>query len=168
MKRKAIIVVAACALAGLSSWWLSGCEGAQGPSPKARTEPTDTPAPAPRNDTSTPQAAAKPDETAPEESARDDEPLELPDYLVVLERLRPKASCMVRGREFPPSRLELLTENVSRLKIVRRKLALQQQRSIVIQIDGQGIEWTPKVEVVELVRTPSGIWKPVPIGSAEP
>ncbi|MFQ5807054.1 MAG: hypothetical protein ACE5I3_11460 [Phycisphaerae bacterium] len=121
---------------------------------------------------SLPQAvgAEKTNVEAPRDEAADsaaptiemDEPeqpeLQTPRYLSIVEQINPARRSRVHATVTPPRKLELTTENVSLLRLTREGLPLARNRSIVLRIDGQGIEWTPKYVAVELERSPAGAW----------
>lgn len=82
----------------------------------------------------------------------------LPRYLEIVEETDPTRRASVEATITPPRKLELNTQNVKLLRLTREGLPLTRNRSIVLQIDGQGIEWTPKYVAVELERSPAGEW----------
>ena len=81
-----------------------------------------------------------------------------PRYLAIVEEIHPDRQASVRATVRSPTKLELETENVKRLRITREGLPLVQNRSIVLRIDGQGIEWTRHYVAVELERSSAGTW----------
>jgi cytoskeletal protein RodZ len=83
---------------------------------------------------------------------------ELPRYLEIIEEIDPAREPSIEATVAPPQKLELNTRNVKLLRLTREGLPLTRNRSIVLQIDGQGIEWTPKYVAVELERSPAGAW----------
>ncbi|MBK8916072.1 MAG: hypothetical protein IPM64_15995 [Phycisphaerales bacterium] len=59
------------------------------------------------------------------------------------------------------NRLSIKTENVRRLRLHRsRAPGLTSSGSVAIQIDGQGVEWLVRTDVLELERSASGAWAP--------
>jgi hypothetical protein len=114
--------------------------------------------------------AEPPDVTPPREETGEltapsiemDEPEEpapvLPRYLEIVEETDPIQRASIEVTLTPPRKLELDTRNVKLLRLTRDGLPLTRSRSIVLQIDGQGIEWTPKYMAVELERSPAGEW----------
>ncbi len=114
--------------------------------------------------------AEPPDETPPGDETPEvtvpsiemDEPEtpgpQLPRYLEVVEEIDPARQPAVEVTLTAPRTLELDTHNVKRLRLTREGLPLTRNRSIVLRIDGQGIEWTPKYVAVELERSPAGEW----------
>jgi len=119
-----------------------------------------------------PESAAleRPDKTRPGEETAEataptiemdvpEEPeLQLPRYLEIVEEVDPARQSEIEVTVTAPRRLELNTRNVKLLRLTREGLPLTRNRSIVLQIDGQGIEWTPKCVAVELERSPAGEW----------
>jgi hypothetical protein len=81
-----------------------------------------------------------------------------PRYLAIVEQVDADQDAKVQATIRPPTGLELETENVKRLRITREGLPLVQNRSIVLRIDGQGIEWTRHYVAVELERSSAGTW----------
>lgn len=60
------------------------------------------------------------------------------------------------------NRLSIKTENVRRLRLHRsRAPGLTASGSVAILVDGQGIEWLVRTDVLELERSASGAWAPV-------
>jgi hypothetical protein len=59
-------------------------------------------------------------------------------------------------------RLALDTRNVRRLRITRAQLPLERDRSLVLILDGQGIEWRADSTVEEFERAETGAWLPAP------
>lgn len=81
-----------------------------------------------------------------------------PRYLSIVEEINVARPAKVHATVAAPSTLELTTENVRRIRVTREGLPLARDRSIVLRIDGQGIEWTRKYIAVELERSPAGAW----------
>jgi hypothetical protein len=81
-----------------------------------------------------------------------------PRYLEIVEQVDAHHEAKVQAAITPPTRLELETDNIKRLRITRQGLPLAEGRSIVLRIDGQGIEWTRQYLAVELERSSAGIW----------
>lgn len=81
-----------------------------------------------------------------------------PRYLAIVEQIQADQDAAIRATIHPPTKLELETNNIKRLRITREGLPLAQNRSIVLRIDGQGIEWTQQYIAVELERSSAGIW----------
>ena len=96
----------------------------------------------------------------------------IPDFLRIVQRTHDDKRASVLARIEKPRRLVLDTDNVTRVRIDRRELELPRNRSITIRIDGQGIEWTPRYDMVELERTAGGVWSPVkpikPVATGKP
>ncbi len=81
-----------------------------------------------------------------------------PRYVSIVEQLHSGQDARVTATIELPTKLELTTDNVSRLRITREGLPLARDRSIVLRIDGQGIEWTRQYLAVELERSSAGVW----------
>jgi hypothetical protein len=92
----------------------------------------------------------------------------LPDYLKILERFDDRARVEVHVRLEPPVKLEIQTDNVKRLRITRVGLPLVRGRSTVLRIDEQVFEWPQRSEVVELERSPNGVWMSVKLRKSRP
>jgi hypothetical protein len=109
------------------------------------------------------QALFRPDRTEPEartidmDEASQPEP-KVPRFVEVAEEIEPERLASVQVNVVPPSKLVLDTDNIKRLRLTREGLPLSRHRSIVLRIDGQGIEWTPKYVAVELERSSTGAW----------
>ncbi len=85
---------------------------------------------------------------------------ELPEYVMLLERYQPGQPAVVRVLTEGQSRLVIETRNVRRLRIDRDRVPLDRAHSIALQLDGQGIEWLAKSDVIEFERSPNGDWGP--------
>lgn len=123
---------------------------APGPQHPAGVAPAPTPAPVPPAEQS-PGPAIVPADTPPE----------LPDYLAVLERFHPGEPIRVKAEPAAPDRLVIETRNVSRLRIERNLLPLRSDRSIVLRLDGQAMEWLAGSSVSEFERSINGVWTAV-------
>jgi hypothetical protein len=114
-----------------------------------------------RRDTTTePPGYEATDSTQPHidmETPEDPEP-RTPRYLAIVEQIHADREASIRSTVRSPTKLELETDNVKRLRITREGLPLLQNSSIVLRIDGQGIEWTRHYTAVELERSPAGTW----------
>lgn len=88
-------------------------------------------------------------------------PPALPSYVRVLERFDPQEPARVHVEISSARRLVIETDNVQRLRIDRARLPMATHRSIVLRLDGQGIEWTPRSTVREFQRSPNGVWSAV-------
>ena len=152
-----------CGLVLMVSAWL-GCEGSP---PPANDSPQARPTPVTEAETAeTPPMRA---ETSPEdagtaqEGAGGEKPPEpeLPKYLKVMSLYDRGHSAEVDIRIEPGNRLILDTRNVQRIRIDRAELPLNPDRSIVLRLDGQGIEWRADSEVSVFERSPNGYWAPV-------
>ncbi len=88
-------------------------------------------------------------------------PPPVPPFLAIVEKTKPRREARVHVTVTQPRKLDIDTRNVRRLRLTRRRLPLARNRSIVLRIDGKGIEWTPDVVAVELERSRSGEWRVV-------
>lgn len=93
---------------------------------------------------------------------------EPPSYVAVVDQYEAGRPGRVRAAITAPNKLELETRNVKRLRITREGLPLPRDRSIVLRIDGQGIEWTRDYLAVELERSPAGVWEVTHLRPAKP
>lgn len=82
-----------------------------------------------------------------------------PHYVAVMDRYEPDAPSRVHVKVVRPAKLELQTENVKRLRITREGLPLPRDRSVILRIDDQGIEWTSGYIAIELERSSVGVWE---------
>jgi len=178
MKRKRNLAIATSAFVVLCGIGLVCC---QQPSKQAVTvtEPrsdageTDAPPPA-KTQTDPAEPVTPPDQAAVEPPADIDmddpdqpEPA-TPRYLAIVESIDPAKRPTVTTRIEAPRLLEVDTDNIQRLRLTREGLPLAANRSIVLRIDGQGIEWTPNVLAIELERSPAGVWSVVRRRPIEP
>ena len=119
------------------------------PEPAAPTHPgTEQPA----------SAATTPPAPTTEPSATTSQP---PDYITVVERYDAQKRATVTARPSDGNQLAIETRNVKRLRIDRGRAGLNLQRSVALQLDGQGIEWLARSPVVEFERSINGEWAPV-------
>ena len=124
--------------------------------------------------------SGQPDETRLRDQATESVPSEIeletpeepepktPRYLAIVEQVHPDRDPKVRATIVSPTKLELETDNIKRLRITREGLPLASNRSIVLRIDGQGIEWTREYLAVELERSSAGVWTVVRRRPVEP
>jgi hypothetical protein len=172
------------ALAGLCALLLlAGCEGprrtaspagepprdVQGETPPAppvalapATAPSAPPAialkleePQPENP---PPPAPAPEAVQPPQAPAAPAEQELPPYLQVVERIRPLEPAEVHVDASSPERLVIETRNVRRIRIDREHAPLALNRSVVLRLDGQGIEWTADSRAREFERSVNGEW----------
>ena len=146
--------------------------GDEGNVPAPRSENADATGPEPR-DSSRADVSPETDKDANARDVEESHPQpKIPDFLRIVQRTHDTKRASVRARIEKPRRLVLDTDNVTRVRIDRRELELPRGRSITIRIDGQGIEWTPRYDVVELERTAGGVWSPVkpikPLATGKP
>jgi hypothetical protein len=174
-KRVRLIVLGTAALACLSTVGLICCTRP----PAAEVSATPPRASEPEKqteDSGIPQQAAR---TPPEESASTppatidmdtpEEPAPVPpSYMSIVEEIDPVKRSIVYTTIEPPRTLELTTENVKRIRLTREGLPLARHGSLVLRIDGQGIEWTRKYVAVELERSSAGEWSVVDRRPANP
>lgn len=163
-----LIVLVGSSVFGLAL--LVGCEGpSHGRRPitsaPAVEQQTDT-------DTTTEQPEQKDNTSQPEESSIRTTPPresstppptqpELPDYVHILERFHASEPIQLQAEIAAPHRLVIETRNVRRIRIDRHKLPMSRHRSIILRLDGQGIEWTPKSTTTIFERSINGVWMPV-------
>jgi|GEM_PF-3543500 len=115
-------------------------------------------------------------EEAPEESDRSavkpkdptTEKPQTPPYLAVVERIQSDGEARISATIDKPRKLVLDTDNVKRIQITREGLPFPRDRSIVLRVDGQGIEWTRQYFTVVLERSSTGVWEVVRGESAKP
>jgi hypothetical protein len=131
--------------------------GATRSDPEEATEPSEPQTP----DIPEPSAPTEPEPAAPDAPEQEAEEERIPEYLTVVERFEPLQRAVVRAQLEGQRRIIIETDNVARLRISRHKLDFAARRSIVLRIDGQGIEWTPRYDLVELERSRNGAWSPV-------
>lgn len=134
-------------------------EGAQAPARSLRPEPGEEAAEPPGGPTAQTNEPAKPVEIDMEEPA--EKPPPVPPFVAIVETIHPQREATAHVTVTPPRKLDIDTRNVRRLRITRRRLPLARDRSIVLRIDGKGIEWTPDVVAVELERSRAGDWRVV-------
>lgn len=177
MSRRRLARVATLAVGlTLALGWLVCCTSSQphgapaistpdAPSAQPVDEP-DRPTPAPAakppaaEHDGTAQPAPGPAQITPPTPPPTEPPQELPDYLGVTARFDQSKPAFVDFEVTSPNRLAIETRNVRRLWIDRAALPLRTDRSIVLQLDGQGIEWTPTSTTTVFERSPNGAWMP--------
>ncbi len=86
-------------------------------------------------------------------------PPRVPDYMTILARFDEREPFELSASARRPSVLEIRSRNVQRIRLARAELPLEKSRSVMIRIDGYGIEWTPRRSVVELERSQNGAWR---------
>ena len=91
-----------------------------------------------------------------------------PHYVSIVEEIKSARPSKVHARIVSPTKLVLTTENVKRIRVTRAGLPLARNRSIVLLIDDQGIEWTRQYLAVELERSRAGEWTVVRRRPAKP
>ena len=184
MNRKSVAVICAAGSALLGGFGLVCCSRPTGPGVTVTQPPTATPDEATHPSDSEPTAARDRVEEPPETAAPRDNPADTappiemetpaepepktPRYLDIVEELDASRRALVEATIVAPTKLELNTQNVKRLRITREGLPLARDRSIVLRIDGQGIEWTRQYVSVELERSPAGAWTVVRRRPVEP
>lgn len=85
-----------------------------------------------------------------------------PRYLSVTRRFDLARPHRVNATTQGDRRLIIETENVQRMKFSRSDIPLRSDRSIILQLDGQPIEWLVGSEVTEFERTVNGAWVALP------
>jgi hypothetical protein len=155
MKLRPIVMISRLGIATLTLG-LVACDTAP---PASEREPQSRPAPQTQPET---QPESQPATTAPTAP-------ELPDYMALVARVDPAAAVDVRVRlDADRNRLEVDTDNVRRLRIARADVPLRRERSIVLRLDGQGIEWRADSDVVIFERSANGRWVPVEPADVDP
>lgn len=82
----------------------------------------------------------------------------MPPYIVRTIALDANKPIKLQAETRAPSTLTLDTRNLQRIRISRAGLPLARNRSVAIVIDNQGIEWTTRTDIIELERSPAGVW----------
>jgi len=146
--------------------FLFGCERPQrvGPPPAESSQAKPEPPP---SATGPSVPSAHPPRIYVHLTPRTDEP-DLPDYVRVLARFRPDEPPDVRIEITSPTRLVVRTRNVRKLWIDRDRLPMETGQSLVLQLDGQGIEWTAGSTVREFERSINGDWTGTPPEPPQP
>ncbi len=85
----------------------------------------------------------------------------LPEWLTVMDKFDDQQPVRVDILAAADRRLAIDTHNVQRLKIERANLPLETNRSISLQLDGQGLEWRSDSTVTIFERLRTGEWVPV-------
>lgn len=159
---KRLLIWSTVVLAG-GAW--VGCDSSPPPNERApQTRPTTTVQESPPADQPPAEREQPPgDVPEPQPATAQEQPAEpeLPKYLKVTSLYDRKQAADVRIRIEPGNRLILDTRNVQRIRIDRSALPLQPDRSIVLRLDGQGIEWRADSQVTEFERSANGDWSPV-------
>lgn len=130
---------------------VSACDSAPTGAPR---KPASRPIEPPPTTTPTTEPVEPPPETQPAEP-------ELPAYLTILSKFETRRPARVQVLVAEGRKLELTTDNVQRLNIDRDTLPLERNRSLVLIIDDQAVEWLARSQVTEFVRSPTGVWEPV-------
>lgn len=86
---------------------------------------------------------------------------ELPPYLEIVDSLA-AATPRIESTVSAPNAIDLKTVGVRRLRLLRSEWPHRVTTSIAVRIDGQGIEWTGKRDVLELERSDNGDWAILP------
>jgi len=138
-------------VAALLVVWLTNCasntrrDTPPAPTPVAR--PAEEPSQPVESPPSPPQPQLEPTRAVPE----------LPPYLEITESL-PGAAAKIESTLPAPNAIELKTDGVKRLRLLRSEWPHRVATSIAVRIDKQGIEWTPRYAVLELERRDNGDW----------
>ena len=143
--------------------WLTGCQAPAERVRPAKVRPPVTSQPSePPSATEAPVPATAPEPPLMRGVRRTNvvEPPDLPDYITVLERFQTDEPARVELAITSPERLVIDTQNVRRLRVDRQRLPMNTRRSIVLRLDGQGIEWTADSDVSEFERSVNGEWTP--------
>lgn len=126
-------------------------EKPQDPQPDARREPQ------PPID---PQPEPAPEAEVPAPPSPGEEP-ELPEYITRLERIESARGHRLDAEFRQQGVIVLSTANIRRLRVERSRLPTRVASSIAVRIDGQGIEWSPRHQWIELERSSVGQWQVV-------
>ncbi|MBI5864356.1 MAG: hypothetical protein HZB38_07600 [Planctomycetes bacterium] len=86
---------------------------------------------------------------------------ELPPYVRILETTG-HGDAKLDADAAGPDVLNLKTAGVKRIKLLRTEWPHPTRGSIAVRIDGLGIEWTARREVLELERLDNGDWLVIP------
>jgi hypothetical protein len=111
------------------------------------------------------QASVRPNEPRPSDARGDAAGAKGVKILVEADAGRPAD---VRTTISPPATLEIATHNVRRLRLDRRALPLARDRSTILRIDDQAIEWTTKHDLLVLEQSRGGQWNIVERGAPRP
>ncbi|MCK4341148.1 MAG: hypothetical protein KAY37_05420 [Phycisphaerae bacterium] len=143
---------------------LGGCDSTPPADRQAATRPAES---ASTPDLPPPREPAAQLETKPAAQPETEPPAtqpaepKLPDYLAIINRIEADEAVDVRIVTAADRKLMLETRNVRRLHIDRAQVPVDKDRSIVLVLDGQVLEWRANSKVVEFERTPAGVWIPV-------
>ncbi len=104
---------------------------------------------------------ARPDDPPPAPQPPQPDEAAAPDFVAILDTIEPGKPARVVVEQESDRRLSLSTRNVRRIRIDRAAAQLASNRSVSLQLDGQGIEWAARSVTREFERTRSGLWQPV-------
>lgn len=121
----------------------------------------------------TSQSESRPTPAPPFDPISDSDPIsekkpmlpETPPYLSIVDPI-PGRTPKLEATIASPTTLELRTDAIRQLRLIKEHWPHEISGSIAILIDGQGIEWTRKRAVLDLVCGKSGGWSVVPENSA--
>ena len=157
MDRRLALLVASAVLIGEF-----GCEPARPPEQPRPAKSAASQATASASAPASRPASADSGPTSTPTSAPQLQPLlEVPEFIRIEGLDRAGRSPRMRATVAAGNQLILDTENITRFAIAREKLEMARDRSIVLRIDGQTMEWRANSPVREFVRSQSGIWEPV-------
>ena len=164
-KRGTVRTMGVAAFLLLCGFGLVCCTQNNAPSMNTSEPPVNNAATPPAKQYAEPAPTRESETTAPPPEINMSKPPEppttTPRYLAIMEEFQSGEDSQVRATLQAPSKLVLETKNIKRLRITREGLPLSQNRSIVLQIDGQGIEWTRQYQAVELEKSTAGQWSVV-------
>jgi hypothetical protein len=144
-------LIGAIVAALLVAWLINSPRGAT----KIAPPPAVAPASSPSKVADTPPPVTEP-EPAPKPASAPPLP-QLPPYLEIVDSLAgvtPKIDSTLTS----PNAIDLTTAGVRRIRLLRSQWPRRVTTSIAVRIDGQGIEWTGKRDVLELERSDNGDW----------
>ncbi len=129
-------------------------EAARPPAPPAPPPPPTSAPPA-----AGPSETTKPTTQPPEPPPPPEPPV--PAYIQIIEKFDPKARTVVQATAATGQQLEVVTQNVKRMRIDRDQVPVDKMKSIALMLDGQPLEWLSRSRVEEFERSVNGRWQPV-------
>ena len=85
----------------------------------------------------------------------------VPGYIQIIEKFDPKARTVAQATAASGQQLDIMTQNVKRMRIDRDRVPVDKTRSIALMLDGQPLEWLPRSKVEAFERSINGRWQPV-------
>ena len=125
-------------------------------------------APGPSVLTSTTQPESRPAPPPATTPAAPSQPalLDTPAYLTIVDVFPNRDTPKLEATISSPTSLQLHTDGIRRIRLEKSQWPHDVAGSIAINIDGQGIEWTRKRAILELVCGKSGGWSVLPENAA--